>query len=269
MSATRPPEGAGSGVFGSGEVIGHRGAGRGVVDGARENTVPSFLAAAAAGATWVELDVRRSADDELLLYHDAALPDGRPIVDLPAAECRRQGLCTLDEALAALPDDVGLDVDVKTVMEDAVDGASRRTVALLLPYLEREARRRRVFVCSFDPAAVLVVRDAAPRVPVAWMPYVRGPLDQAVAAAAGMGCQIVCIDTRSFSWPGDGARPGRRSARHTVDVARRAGLEVVSWCPDPLQAVQLVDAGVAAVVVDDVPGVVAALKERPDATSPS
>lgn len=247
-------------VFEATEVIGHRGAGRGVVDGAVENTVESYAAAAKAGADWIEVDVRRTADDALVLYHNAALDDGRAIVDLTARECAEAGLAGLDEGLAAIPAGVGLDVDVKTVMEDAVDAPSRRTVSLLLPYLRRQAESRRVFVCSFDPGVLLAVHEAAPEVPTAWMPFVRNPLDQAVAGAAGMGCPIVAIDARSFGLTGEAPRSGRRSVAYSVDMAHRAGIEVVSWCPDPVDTVRFAEAGVDAVVVDDVPGTVSALK---------
>ncbi|TDQ51910.1 glycerophosphodiester phosphodiesterase [Actinorugispora endophytica] len=250
-------------IFTPTEVIGHRGAGRGTVGGVLENTPASFAAAAAAGASWVEVDVRRSADDVLLVHHDAALPDGRPVVDLPAAESRAAGLATLDEAIEAVPPHIGLDVDVKTVMEDAVDAPARRTMALLLPHLRRHARSRPLFVCSFDPAALLAVRREAPEVATAWMPFVRNPLDQAVAGAAGLGCQAVAIDARSFGLAGDAPRPGRRSVGYTVDLAHRAGLQVLSWCPSPVDSARFADAGMDALVVDDVPGVVAALRERP------
>ncbi|MFD6098764.1 glycerophosphodiester phosphodiesterase [Nocardiopsis flavescens] len=257
-----------SGVFGgTTEVIGHRGAGRGVVGRARENTPESFAAAVEAGADWVEIDVRRTADDALVLYHNAALDDGRAVVDLTAAECARAGLAGLEEGLAAVPDGVGLDVDVKTVMEDAVDAPARRTASLLMPYLRREAARRRVFVCSFDPGVLLSVHEGAPGVPTAWMPFVRNPLDQAVAGAVGLGCPIVAVDVRSFGLTADGPLPGRRPVEYTVDLAHRAGLEVASWCPDPREAAVFAAAGMDAVVVDDVPGAVAALRgPGPDGT---
>jgi glycerophosphoryl diester phosphodiesterase len=52
------------GVFGGrSAVIGHRGLGRGVVTGHRQNTLGSFEAAVRAGVRWVEADVRRTGDD--------------------------------------------------------------------------------------------------------------------------------------------------------------------------------------------------------------
>lgn len=50
-------------------VIGHRGA----AAYAPENTLASFRAAKARGAPWVEFDVKLSADDRLVLMHDASL----------------------------------------------------------------------------------------------------------------------------------------------------------------------------------------------------
>ncbi|GAB3485931.1 glycerophosphodiester phosphodiesterase [Nocardiopsis coralliicola] len=264
MSAAQPVAPALSPV----EVIGHRGLGRGTAGGFRENTVGSYRAALGAGADRVEIDVRRTADGALVLHHDAALADGRPIIELTAAECRARGLAGLDEALDALPADAALDVDVKTVMEDAVDAAADTTMGLLTPVLLREAERRSLFVCSFDPSVLLHVQRAAPQVPTAWMPYVRNPLDQAVAGAAGMGCPLVAIDARSFGRTGDAPRPGRRSPEATVDIAHRAGLQVLCWCPDPVDAVRFAAAGVDAVVVDDVPGTVAALRGGGSAAAP-
>lgn len=250
-----------SGVFEATDVIGHRGAGRGVVDGARENTVASFELAARTGADWIEIDVRRTRDDALVLYHNAALDDGRSVVDLTLRECQEAGLVDLGEGLSAIPDHIGLDVDVKTVMEDAVDAPARRTVSLLLPHLRREAERRRVFVCSFDPGLLSAVREGAPEVPTAWMPYVRNPADSAIPGAVGLGCPIVAVDARALGLSGEEPGPGRRPLEYTIETAHRAGLEIMSWCPDPVDAARFAAAGMDAVVVDDVPGTVTALKE--------
>ena len=56
-------------------VIAHRGAST----LARENTLEAFALAGRLGADAVELDVRRAAGGELVVHHDAHLPDGRLI----------------------------------------------------------------------------------------------------------------------------------------------------------------------------------------------
>ncbi|MGH3388391.1 MAG: glycerophosphodiester phosphodiesterase, partial [Actinomadura sp.] len=130
-------------------IIGHRGCGTGdttlpdTPQTVAENTIGSLLAAVEAGLSWVEIDVQRTADDELVLRHDPTAPDGTFLIDGTAAE---HGLPRLAEVFEALPPEVAVDVDVKTILEDAVDNAARRTGALLAPLLAREARRRRLLV---------------------------------------------------------------------------------------------------------------------------
>src|SRR6187397_2927566 len=86
-------------------VIAHRGAPR----QARENTVESFRAAIEAGAGAIELDVRRTADDALVVHHDPVLADGRPL-----AACRRDELpAHIPRMTVALDTCVGTIVDVE------------------------------------------------------------------------------------------------------------------------------------------------------------
>ena len=63
-------------------VIAHRGASR----AERENTIAAFVRAVEMGADGIELDVRRTADDVLVVHHDAMLGDGRIVRQVPAGE---------------------------------------------------------------------------------------------------------------------------------------------------------------------------------------
>ncbi|MFI0486332.1 glycerophosphodiester phosphodiesterase [Actinomadura sp. 9N215] len=241
-------------------VIGHRGFGSGDLTppGAEvpvaENTLPSMLAAVEAGLSWIEIDVTRTADDDLVLRHDPTTSDGDYVVDLPATA---SGLPRLTDVFDALPPDVAVDVDVKTVLEDAVDAPSRRTGALLLPVLKREAERRRLLVTSFDPALLAFLRDGLPGVPLGLLTWLRFPLWHAVPAAAGLGLDAVGVHTGScgIDHPDTRLRP----LEHCVDVAHKAGLETVVWCPSAEKAPDYAAAGFDAMVVNDVPGVLAAL----------
>ncbi|WP_433328919.1 glycerophosphodiester phosphodiesterase [Spirillospora sp. CA-294931] len=242
-------------------VIGHRGLGAGdlAVPGdpattVAENTVPSILAAVEAGASWVEIDVTRTADDDLVLRHDPTTAGGDFLADLPAAA---SGLPRLADVLAALPPEVALDVDVKTILEDAVDAPSRRTGALLAPVLRREAARRPLLVTSFDPSLLAYLRDELPEVPVGLLTWLRFPLWHGVPAAAGLGFQALGLHTASLGVDHPDSR--LRPLEHCVDVAHKAGLEVLAWCPSADRAPEYAAAGIDAMVVNDVPGVVAAL----------
>src|SRR3712207_1355005 len=109
------------GVFGAGPaLIGHRGLGCGVVRGHRENTLGSFTAAAELGMTWVEADVRRTADDVLVVAHDEGYPDGTRAADVSAVEADRRGTLRLLTLVAQLPPEVGLDLDLKPAIDDSM-----------------------------------------------------------------------------------------------------------------------------------------------------
>lgn len=243
-------------------IIGHRGLGAGdlTVPGTEttvaENTLPSLLAAVEAGLRWVEIDVTRTADDELVLRHDPTTPDGAFLIDRTA---EASGLPRLAEIFAELPADVAVDVDVKTILEDATDAPSRRTGALLLPLLKREARRRPLLVTSFDPSLLLFLQEELPDVPLGLLTWLRFPLWHGVPAAAGMGFQAIGVHTAScgFEQPDTRLRPLERC----VDTAHEAGLEFMVWCPDTETAPVCAAAGADAMVVNDVPGVLAAVRD--------
>ncbi len=227
-------------------IIGHRGSGS---DPVAENTVASLLKALDDGASWLEIDVQRTLDDQLVLRHNPTTDDGDFLRELTAAET---GLPALAEIFEAVPVEAGINLDVKTVLEDAVDAPERRTGPLLLPLLAREARRRPLLVTSFDPALLVHLRDHLPQVPVGLLTWMTFPAAHAVSAAAGLGFQAVALHVGSL----DG-RP--RSAEHTVRVAHEAGLEVAVWCPVPQEAPGFAAAGVNGLIVNDVRGSVAAL----------
>ena len=229
-------------------LVGHRGMGTGVVGGYEENTLASYAAAVEAGLTWVEVDVRRSADDGLVVRHNATTPDGRFIIDQTAAE---SGLPRLHEVLDSLPPGIGVDIDVKTEFEDATDPHDRLTGTLLAPVLAEEARRRPMLVKSFDAAVVLRLRDAVPGLHSVMLGWIRYPLAMAVASAAGFGMDALCLDTRSFALENGVEQPGRRPAGYAIDMAHRAGLEIMVWCPEPEEAVWFAEAGADALVVND------------------
>jgi glycerophosphoryl diester phosphodiesterase len=241
-------------------LIGHRGLGRGTVDGHPENTVASMLAALDAGADGLEVDVARTADGALVVSHDPSLPDGRFLVEVDAGEATAAGLVLLADLLDAVPAGVPVDLDLKSVLEDATDAVSRRTDALLAPLLAAEVRRRPVLVTSFDPAALLRLREAVAAAAYGLLAWIDFPLRHAVATAAGLGLDLVGLHHGSFGPNRVEGGPVHRPPEVSVDVAHRAGLRVLAWCPEPDVAAGLVSAGVDALVVNDVPAAVAALR---------
>ena len=248
-------------------IVGHRGFGAGLAGGYRENSVESFLAAAAQGVPWVELDARRSSDGELVLWHDPVTPDGLLIVTQTAAELAAAGIVLLADMLAVLPAGVGVNIDVKTTIEDATDPPAQRTHARVADALHDLQGTRSFLVSSFDASVPTYLKSRSALVgdvPLGLITERQYPAAQAVSAAANLGLDAVCLHTgallqarRERPEPAD----LRLSTEQILGHAHAAGLEVMTWSPDPDEALLLAEAGADAVCVNDIPGVQAALAE--------
>lgn len=241
-------------VFGSTPtILGHRGSGRGTVDGHPENSLGSFLTAVALGVDWVEVDVQRTSDDRLVVVHNPAGADGAFFTDMTGDEAAGRGALRLEELLEALPPEIGVDFDVKTSMEDATRTRVATTAASLAAVAAREARRRPTLVTTFDPAGLAIVGELAPGVPRGLLTWVHFPIDHAVAAAGHLDVQVLAPHWGSLLSGEMEAETVRRPLEYVMDVVHRSGREVLAWCP-PVQFTQeLIDAGADALCVDDVP----------------
>jgi glycerophosphoryl diester phosphodiesterase len=250
------------------DVVGHRGLGRGVVDGCVENTVDSLLAAVTAGVDWVELDVSRTFDDVLVVHHNPASSDGRFLIDRTAADLAVAGVANLAEVLEALPADVAIDFDLKPVIEDAIGGVDGTTAGLLLPVLRRELARRPLLVTSFDVAALGWLRDELPGLPSGLLTWLDFPLRIAVPMAARFGASVVGLHYRSFGPNPVEPGPVHRDLATNVAAAHDAGVEVLAWCPGENEVGALVAAGVDAVTVNDVPRMLPLVRALRDPQAP-
>lgn len=131
----------------------HRGA-----DSARENTLAAFRAAWEAGFAYLELDVRTTADGELVVFHDEALDRvataAGPLAalawaDLADVRVGGEPLLRFADLLAALPD-ARFNVDLKD------RGAASAMAALLTEHRAWD----RVLVASFHDARRRAFRRA-------------------------------------------------------------------------------------------------------------
>ncbi|MBV9124579.1 MAG: glycerophosphodiester phosphodiesterase [Planctomycetes bacterium] len=148
---------------------------RGYHEAVPENTLEAFERALALGIDGIETDIRLSADEKLILFHDRLAPDGRAIAALPHAELSAQmdyRVPTLEEALESWGD-ILWNLEIKT--PQAVPG----TMAVLKHY----QHTRRILVTSFwhpvieemssqlavDYGLLLAHCPAAPLLPQGWL----------------------------------------------------------------------------------------------------
>jgi len=233
---------------------GSRGRGGGRESGYRENSIESFLAAAELGADWVELDARRSSDGELVVWHDPVTPAGKPVIGCTADALAVEGIVRLADVLGAVPRQVGVDIDVKTMLADATDPPEQRTHALVGRALDEVLGTRRFLVTSFDPSVLTYLArqpSLGDQVGLGLLTEVGFSAGPGVSAAANLHVDVICLHTGSIGT--------LVQAAGVVEAAHQAGLEVMTWTPGPALAAELTRAGVDAVCVDDVPGTRAAL----------
>ena len=131
------------------------------------NTLASLRRAVAAGAGMLEVDVRRTRDDILILDHENVhLLDGEevPLRDRSLSQWRQHGgdwgqtLLTLDEVLTmALDADIGLMLDFK---EPGTEGLLARTI--------RKAKfpRTHLLIAGAGDASRRILRGLDPRIPL-------------------------------------------------------------------------------------------------------
>jgi glycerophosphoryl diester phosphodiesterase len=232
-------------------LCGHRGLGRGVVDGRRENTLASFQAAADAGIPWVEVDARLNRDAVLVSLHDPQVEDGRLVSELTSEETDELGLMRLADLFEGLSPDVSVDLEVKTSLEDALRPRAETTAALVADLVARAGPARTVLVSSFDPSAIAIVRELLPDAPTGLLTWRLYPLRKAIAAAVHLGAQVVAPHFESL------VHPQERPVAELLAVAHEAGLQVLTWSMGHADLPELAALGVDCLCIDDVPGAVA------------
>ena len=194
-------------------VIAHRGDSANHAD----NTVGAYRSALEQGANWVELDVRRTADDVLMAHHDAHLADGRLIRELAAADLP-DAVPTLAEAFEAC-EGMGVNVEVKHLPGDP-DHADVHLVCDAVAGLSAAYRPpEQLLISSFDIAAVDMIRDTDSGLPTGWIVAERYTADLILERTVAHGHGTVC--------PWDGLVD-----QHLVEHARDRGLRVVVWTVD-------------------------------------
>jgi len=148
-------------------LIAHRGAS----DECTENTLPAFLRAAEVGAHAVELDVRLSADGELVVHHDhdwgRVVPLEGAVHETKWADVAASGAAVprLGDVLAALPPNIGIDIEVKA------DDDSCMTIPPILAAALRGHDARPIIITSFAPDLALEAARAARRPAGAILPF--------------------------------------------------------------------------------------------------
>jgi len=233
-------------------VLGHRGA-----SSARlENTLAAFAKAREFGADGVELDVRRTADHELVVHHDPNVADFGLIIDEPFQKLRtaRPEIPTLREALEACAGMI-VNVEIKCLpWEPDPDTPDREVVRAVIALLRAEAfvPLRDIIISSFDLGAIDASRDLAPEIPTGWLTS-RQELSAAAKIAAEHG----------HPWLNPDSGAALRAPARDIEAAHKAGLRLNAWTvDDPTDIMTLARNGFDA-IISNVPDVALATLREP------
>ncbi|MGC9221036.1 MAG: glycerophosphodiester phosphodiesterase [Solirubrobacteraceae bacterium] len=220
------------------QIIAHRGVRRQAV---RENTIAAFEVALSAGAQMIETDVRRSGDGQLAILHDQAL-DGATLSDCSLDEFeRRTGFRPplLTEVLAWANGRIALDIELKE------DGYAQEVVPLLREFA---AAGNGLITTSFLDQLLNSLAKIAPELELGLL--VEDSAGDAVKRATQAGARIVLPEMKLV----DDA---------LISHVTEAGLKLIVW--DFMAADHswlLADPRLTAVITDDVPGALSALRAR-------
>ncbi len=194
-----------------------------------------------------------------MVAHNPADGDGVFYADITGPEAVDRGALRVEELLDALPAGIGVDLDVKTSMEDAARARALTTMGQLAPIAAREVRRRPVLVSSFDPSALDIARELSPAVPRGLLTWLDFPIGHAVAAAGHLDVQVLAPHWGSLRPNQVESALVQRPLGYVIDLVHQAGREFLAWCPSRDFCQRLVDAGVGARCVNSVSRVLATL----------
>lgn len=208
-------------------IIAHRGE-----PGRRENTVAAFLAGIRRGAEWIELDVHQTADGALVVHHDFDIA-GRPLARLTlrqaqqrARRTKRIALPTLEEVLEAVPERVGLGVEIKA---PGIGAAVLRALA-------RHRAVERTLVSSFHWPTVQALAGLRPRLRTGILTCSRllDPVGDLRRTRAQALCQEHTLADRAL-----------------VRVVHGAGFEIHVWTANrPADLRRMIALGVDGIITD-------------------
>jgi glycerophosphoryl diester phosphodiesterase len=221
-------------------VLGHRGASA----VAPENTLAAFVRARELGADGVELDVRRTADDVLVVHHDPEVEGFGVIVAARFAELRaaHPAIPTLAEALDACRG-LLVNAEIKCLPwepDPDTDGrVARATVDAIV------AAGTNAVISSFDLNAVDRVRSFGAGIETGWLTH-----GQVVADAARTAAE------HGHEWVNPDFRAALAAGPVGIGAAHETGVRVSVWTVDAqADARALATAGVD-IIITNAPDVI-------------
>lgn len=224
-------------------VIAHRGASR----LERENTIEAFVRAKECGSDAVELDVRMTADGQLVVHHDAHIDVSQRSEKNAAQQSSSSELAIISMALSELPsyvprledaldacDGMWVNLEIKNDSREPDFDPSDCVARAVAEHLHARGTDDRWVISSFRRETVDAMRAVMPTVRTAWL-------------TLGVPDGELELVARSLHNAGHyGVHPWEATlTEHSVTAFREHGLVVNIWtCDDPARMRQCQQWGV-------------------------
>jgi glycerophosphoryl diester phosphodiesterase len=217
-------------------VVAHRGASK----TCRENTIDAFVEAQRQGAAMVELDVRRSADDVLVVHHDAVVAGIGPIIGVAKADLPEY-VPTLAEALDACAG-MQVNIEVKNDRSEPDFDPQDRVARAVVDLLGLRGDGDDMLISSFRFETINAIRSLDDRLRTGFL-FTRAPLSP---------LRLKALLHRTASAGHVAVHPHHRGvSTRMCEIAHDVGLEVNTWTvDDPNRMRTLARHGVDAVITN-------------------
>ena len=211
---------------------------------APDNTLEAFSLAVEAGAHGIELDVRPTADGELIVSHDDRSPDLPPYIEMTLSEIKKRvpTVPTFIETLEFIPQHVWINAEIKNFPMEADFDPTRDKVDATIETITRYDSLERILLSSFDPIAMQRANEISPALLRSQLIRVPTELEVGIGWAVDHGAQAINPQIAYLA----------EDPTAVVSAVHDAGLRIVVWGVDaPDDVTTLVNAGVDAIITDD------------------
>ncbi|MBM7631964.1 glycerophosphodiester phosphodiesterase [Geomicrobium sediminis] len=133
------------------KVVAHRGSTKGSI--IQENTLPAFERAIMLGADYIETDLRKTVDGQIVCVHDESV-EGKKVKYLTYAALRKQGVAKLEDVLRLCKGRIRLNFELK---EQQLEKDFVRIV-------EQNGMSNDIIVTSFDYSAIQTIQRINPMI---------------------------------------------------------------------------------------------------------
>ena len=209
----------------------------------------------ASGLTdWIEVDVRRSADGRLVVFHNERVITGERAGSLRYAELQQLGVQSLKQFIDGLSPALKIVLDVKNSIDDAICPVSETTASLAAHAAATIADNRSVLLTSFDPSIVLLARRDEPSVQVGLTAWRDVPLRESIPTAAAFHVDVLAVHLASLRPNGIELGDSMTVLASQVALAHRAGLQLACWGGQKLDTGDIsyvTELGIDAIYIDE------------------